>query len=212
MLRRTGISTIMVVAVAFVALAAGPPQLPIQQSTSPTGIVWAPGFSYDSATLVVSGPEGLVVREIFGSGEQLAYGLKDAIGAALADGSYTWQLTVRRTLTGAEQSALKAAREEAERLRVEANELRRNSQRGNLGSAVASDADAKGGARVDAQQIEAADRAAERAEMRFEGLRDELEQQNGKFFLRPSGNFVVEGGSATFDSLSEAIPPKLRRV
>ncbi len=124
----------------------------------------------------------------------------DETGAPLGDGHYRWQLTVRRTLTAAEQSAMTATTDAAERMRADAAAMRRAGSVGDHGGLSSSDPDGSRNSEVDERQIEAADRAAERAEMHVETLRRDLEEQNGRFAVIDSGSFEAFAGTVTFEN------------
>jgi Chaperone of endosialidase len=49
-------------------------------------------ISYSSATLTVSGPDGIVSRKEFTAGSPIAFSMLDKAGSALGDGQYTYEL------------------------------------------------------------------------------------------------------------------------
>ena len=201
MFRKNGIAMFMVVAlavVATVALAEAPPDLPIEQSFSSSVMNWTPGFDHNGATLVITGRDGLVARHEFGPVGQLSYDLRDASGLPLADGVYTWQLTVHRTLSGAEEAALKAAEDEAARLRTAATSLRRTAIVQDLQDDQLAQAEPKLGEPVDAQQLAAAEVAAQVAEANIELVQEQLELKSGRFAELRTGRFTVTGGTVEF--------------
>lgn len=72
----------------------GPP--PIAALRAGTGVVeWAPLVEADQIVLTVADPKGLVRTFRFAAGEAPALSLFDERGAALPDGTYTWELRVQ---------------------------------------------------------------------------------------------------------------------
>ncbi len=100
------------------ALMASAPALPAQPSQSrfdvvesrtPFEISWATPVAYERVTLVVVDEQGEVARRVFRPAEPLAYDLLDEAGQVLPDGTYSYQVRVRRLLDAADRGALDAA-------------------------------------------------------------------------------------------------------
>ena len=78
---------------------------------SSSSLSFVPEMSYDSVTLTVRGPQGIVAQEQFRGGQTPSFGLFDRAGNALPDGSYTYELRVTPAIDAQAKAALRAARE-----------------------------------------------------------------------------------------------------
>lgn len=73
------------------------------------------GFAHQGAKLTIAGPAGVRLTRNFEPGDSLTFGLIDATGQPLPDGSYSFELHVRRTLS-AEEREIEAAGQQGGRL------------------------------------------------------------------------------------------------
>jgi len=80
-------------------------------SAGSASVDWLPHGNAERLVLTVSKPDGVVVRREFKAGETPTFGLFDAKGNRLADGSYTWELRAVPQIDKATREALRAARE-----------------------------------------------------------------------------------------------------
>lgn len=76
-----------------------------------TEIKWKTHVAYEALVLTVSSPDGEVFRQEFEAGSAPAFKLKDANGAALADGHYTYELRLIPKLGADVKEALRSARD-----------------------------------------------------------------------------------------------------
>lgn len=61
-------------------------------SVSPGEIVWHPLIDNGGATLSVSGPKGLAIRQEYGAGSSPVVGIADSSGVGLPDGQYSYEM------------------------------------------------------------------------------------------------------------------------
>lgn len=79
---------------ATAAGAAEPPAAVVLVSAGHHQLEWTPLGDFESITLTLSDPQGLVRTHRFGPGEAPVLSLFDAHGVPLPDGTYTWELRV----------------------------------------------------------------------------------------------------------------------
>jgi hypothetical protein len=97
------------------------PALAVAQDAAETGAVelrggaisldWSLAGDFAGATLRVSRPDGSIFSKQFAAGERVTLSLFDAKGAALSDGSYTWELTAAPLVRAGAQRKAEVARE-----------------------------------------------------------------------------------------------------
>ena len=99
---------------------AGPATLTqaVGPQTGPDGINWQAAFPYASATLTISGPEGMLVQQEFPAGVPLYFSMRDAQGTIFPDGQYTYELLFSPILSSETQAALRAAADGPDREHV----------------------------------------------------------------------------------------------
>jgi hypothetical protein len=78
-------------------------------SISPDAIVWNPKTEYSHATLTVSGPGDLALRQEFPAGVAPRFDARDQGGQSYPDGSYNYELRLSPLLSSETQAALQAA-------------------------------------------------------------------------------------------------------
>ena len=88
---------------AFTAMAGEAP--PALMSTSRNLLEWTPVIDFESITLSLADPQGLVRTHRFGPGEAPVLSLFDAQGIPLRDGTYTWELRVTPRRSAGRSSA-----------------------------------------------------------------------------------------------------------
>jgi hypothetical protein len=76
---------------------------------SPDAIVWNPKTEYSQATLIVSGPGDLALRQEFPAGVAPRFDARDQSGQTYPDGSYNYELRLSPLLSPETQAALQAS-------------------------------------------------------------------------------------------------------
>lgn len=89
--------------VAIPTFAAGPFA---QVDAGSSSIDFRPTVSGVSLTLTVSGPDDFLFQKTFGAGDTASFGVFDASGDFLPEGSYTWRLEAAPQLTDAQRGAM----------------------------------------------------------------------------------------------------------
>jgi hypothetical protein len=81
----------------------------------PDAIVWNLQIAYSRATLTISGPGPLVLRQEFPTGVAPRFDVQDQTGQTYPDGSYNYELRLSPVLSAQAQAALDAAAQSEQR-------------------------------------------------------------------------------------------------
>ncbi|HXT49675.1 MAG TPA: hypothetical protein VN811_01460, partial [Thermoanaerobaculia bacterium] len=122
---------------------------------------WAPRGSYESMKLRVSGPDGLIIEQSFGAGQQPTFSLFDKAGQRLPDGQYRWELSAAPQLSPAAKRELAAARRSGDPAAME--KLRQSGVLGDAGVQSGTFAISGGAFAADEGQRETSPRATAKA-------------------------------------------------
>ena len=145
--------------VAIPAMAARGPVADL--SVGGASLDWAPRGSYESMKLRVSGPDGLIIEQSFGAGQQPTFSLFDKAGQRLPDGQYRWELSAAPQLSPAAKRELAAARRSGDPAAME--KLRQSGVLGDAGVQSGTFAISGGAFAADEGQRETSPRATAKA-------------------------------------------------